>query len=161
MKYKNYLYAAYGSNLNLDQMKRRCPTAKLVGTSTIPNSTLLFKSRGHSGGVLDIVKKKNCAVPVALYEITQADEKALDVYEGFPNLYVKKAVTVILDGVERRAMMYVMNENAGCTPAIPTIFYYNTVIQGYLQHGFNVANLLKYSQASWEGNMNIKNQGGE
>lgn len=29
------LYIAYGSNLNLKQMKYRCPTAKLVGKGTI------------------------------------------------------------------------------------------------------------------------------
>ena len=31
------LYIAYGSNLNLPQMERRCPTAKVVGTSEIKN----------------------------------------------------------------------------------------------------------------------------
>ena len=29
---KSKLYIAYGSNLNLEQMKRRCPTAEVVGT---------------------------------------------------------------------------------------------------------------------------------
>lgn len=148
MKYKNYLYAAYGSNLNLGQMSRRCPNAQLVGTSTIPNSTLLFKARGNGNGVLDIVKEKGKNVFVALYKITQADERALDVYEGFPNLYVKKMVTVILDGVECKAMMYVMNKDAGCKPFLPSAFYYNIVVEGYLQHGFDVANLSKYLRAS-------------
>ena len=27
------LYIAYGSNLNLSQMKHRCPTARVIGTS--------------------------------------------------------------------------------------------------------------------------------
>lgn len=29
------LYVAYGSNLNIRQMKYRCPTAKLYGVGTI------------------------------------------------------------------------------------------------------------------------------
>ena len=36
------LYIAYGSNLNLNQMKYRCPTAKLVGKGTIENYELQF-----------------------------------------------------------------------------------------------------------------------
>ena len=31
------IYYAYGSNLNLRQMARRCPTAKLLGTGVIPD----------------------------------------------------------------------------------------------------------------------------
>ena len=32
---RNKLYLAYGSNLNLEQMANRCPTAKVVGNSKI------------------------------------------------------------------------------------------------------------------------------
>ena len=41
------LYIAYGSNLNLEQMKFRCPTAKLVGKGTIENYELQFKGMPH------------------------------------------------------------------------------------------------------------------
>ena len=37
------LYIAYGSNLNLKQMKYRCPTAKLVGKGVVENYELQFK----------------------------------------------------------------------------------------------------------------------
>ena len=30
---KDRLYIAYGSNLNLEQMKHRCPTAEVVGAA--------------------------------------------------------------------------------------------------------------------------------
>ena len=36
------LYIAYGSNLNLDQMKRRCPTAEVIGTAELKNWRLWF-----------------------------------------------------------------------------------------------------------------------
>lgn len=32
---KTKLYIAYGSNLNLEQMRRRCPTAELVGKTVL------------------------------------------------------------------------------------------------------------------------------
>lgn len=34
------LYIAYGSNLNINQMKYRCPTAKLVGKGVVENYEL-------------------------------------------------------------------------------------------------------------------------
>ena len=37
------LYIAYGSNLNLKQMKYRCPTAKLIGKGVVENYGLQFK----------------------------------------------------------------------------------------------------------------------
>lgn len=37
------LYVAYGSNLNFEQMKHRCPTAKLYDTGIIEGYELQFK----------------------------------------------------------------------------------------------------------------------
>ena len=34
---KGRLYIAYGSNLNLEQMKHRCPTAEVVGVAELRN----------------------------------------------------------------------------------------------------------------------------
>ena len=36
-------YIAYGSNLNIPQMRWRCPSARIIGTSEIPDYRLLFK----------------------------------------------------------------------------------------------------------------------
>ena len=47
---KSRFYIAYGSNLNLQQMKHRCPTAEVVGTAVLRNWKLWFRrSRCHSG----------------------------------------------------------------------------------------------------------------
>ena len=43
MKGKQRLYIAYGSNLNLEQMAFRCPTAKVVGKSELKDYELLFR----------------------------------------------------------------------------------------------------------------------
>ena len=37
------LYIAYGSNLHLDKMAKRCPSAKIVGTSEIKDYKLTFR----------------------------------------------------------------------------------------------------------------------
>ena len=39
----NKLYVAYGSNLNLEQMARRCPTAKVVGIGVLKDYQLTFR----------------------------------------------------------------------------------------------------------------------
>lgn len=50
-------YIAYGSNLNVRQMKFRCPTAKVVGTSVIKGYELLYKG-SKTGSYLTIDKEK-------------------------------------------------------------------------------------------------------
>lgn len=43
-------YIAYGSNLNLGQMARRCPTARVIGKGEIKDHELLFRGGSLSGG---------------------------------------------------------------------------------------------------------------
>lgn len=69
-------YIAYGSNLNLRQMKMRCPTAKVMGTAVIKDYELLFKG-SLTGAYLTIEPKKGSEVPVAVWTVTETDEKAL------------------------------------------------------------------------------------
>ena len=45
---KRKKYIAYGSNLNLEQMARRCPTAKVIGAGEIRDHELLFRGYRES-----------------------------------------------------------------------------------------------------------------
>lgn len=55
------LYIAYESNLNVRQMKTRCPKAKILGTAKLKGLELLFKG-SKSGSYLTIEeKKRHCA----------------------------------------------------------------------------------------------------
>lgn len=38
-------YLAYGSNLNIRQMRYRCPGAKPIGITAIPDYQLLYKGK--------------------------------------------------------------------------------------------------------------------
>ena len=75
------LYVAYGSNLNKEQMRYRCPTAKFVGTGIIEGYELQFKGALHSA-CATIAPKEGAAVPVGIWTIQKPDEKRLDLYEG-------------------------------------------------------------------------------
>ena len=117
------LYFAYGSNLNLSQMKRRCKDSIFLKKINLENFRLTFRSRYRAA---DIEPKKNSLVPGGLFEISKSDEKKLDLYEEYPILY--KKYYFILDG--RKVMTYTMVKK---TPfRFPTERYLNVVKRGYL-----------------------------
>ena len=136
MKY----YLAYGSNLNMEQMKWRCPGAEVVGTSVIPDYELLFKG-SMTGSYLTIERKKGGIVPVAVWSVTKRDEAALDRYEGYPRFYYKKDVKVVLDGAVPGftagldAFVYIMHEERPI--GIPSEYYVEACLEGYDAFGFS------------------------
>ena len=49
-------------------------------------------------------------MPVAVWEISEADERSLDLYEGYPDYYLKEEWPVYMDdGTETVGMIYLMN----------------------------------------------------
>ena len=116
------LYFAYGSNLNLFQMKKRCKDSKFLKTLILNNFKLTFRSFYRAA---DIEPKKNSIVPGALFNISKSDEKKLDLYEDFPILYKKHYF--IYNG--KKVMTYEMVRKTPFT--FPREKYLNTIIQGY------------------------------
>lgn len=94
---KRKYYIAYGSNLDVDQMLRRCPDAITIGSSTIDGYRLVFRGNSRSG-VANIEPCEGASVPVGIWSISPSDEDALDWYEGFPRLYVKQVFTLQVRG---------------------------------------------------------------
>ena len=116
------LYFAYGSNLNLFQMKRRCKDSVFLKKYELKGYKLNFRSKYRAA---DIEKSKNSIVPGALFEISKSDEKKLDVYEDFPILYKKYYFYYY----GKKVMTYVMVKK---TPfKYPTERYLNVVKKGY------------------------------
>lgn len=137
-------YIAYGSNLNVKQMKFRCPGAKVVGTSVIKDYQLLYKG-SKTGSYLTIEKKKGGMVPVAVWEVTANDEKRLDAYEGYPNFYYKTDMQLTvkshITGRKKKldAFVYIMDEERKL--GIPSYAYVKTCVQGYRDFGFDLKHL--------------------
>lgn len=127
-------YIAYGSNLNVKQMKMRCPGATILGTAKLKDYELLFKG-SKTGSYLTIEQKEGSTVPVAIWEVTESDEKSLDRYEGYPIFYYKKEMKLQYKGIrtgKRRtvnAFVYIMNEENPI--GVPSIYYMKTCIDGY------------------------------
>ena len=116
------LYFAYGSNLNFFQMKRRCKDSVFLKKINLKNFRLTFRSKYRAA---DIEPKKNSIVPGGLFDISKSDEKKLDVYEDFPNLYKK----YYFNYYGKKVMTYTMVKK---TPFnFPTERYLNIVKKGY------------------------------
>lgn len=131
---KNRYYIAYGSNLNVPQMRVRCPGATILGTATLKDWELLFKG-SLTGSYLTIEQAAGGEVPVVIWEVTPEDEKNLDRYEGFPRFYYKKDIKVQVKGIRtgRRRMVtafvYIMHEDRKL--GLPTNRYVKTCEEGY------------------------------
>lgn len=135
------LYCAYGSNMNTEQMKWRCPKAAVVGTGFIPNYLLMFRGKYDSAFATiqpDYTSErgKGKGVPVVVWEITESDEAALDRYEGYPKFYGKEKIKVYMnDGKKVEAMVYIMSK--GHEVGIPSGTYFNTILDGYQDNGID------------------------
>ncbi|WP_246565468.1 gamma-glutamylcyclotransferase family protein [Tissierella carlieri] len=129
------LYIAYGSNLNLNQMKYRCPTAKVIGTSELKDYELVFRGSSRSA-VATIEPCEGSTVPVLLWSIKPDDEKALDRYEGYPSFYGKSGVDITVGNYKATAMIYIMTE--GYKLGNPSDSYLKTIEEGYIDAGFDL-----------------------
>ena len=145
MKY----YLAYGSNLNKEQMARRCPDAKPVCAYIMMDYQPVFRR-----GYLTIEPKKGAIVPCGVWEISDDDERNLDRYEGYPRFYRKERFHVMVPDPEEltgklvTALAYVMND--GFPPEVPSDFYFYTVLAGYRDFGLDRAPMIEaYSRVKW------------
>ena len=144
------LYFAYGSNINLHQMERRCPDATVVEPVVLPNHELLFRGNSSGCGVATIRPKKGRQVHGLLWRITPRDELALDFYEGYPHLYDKQPVNVtIQSGAEITVMAYVMTREKERLPTEPTVGYYEGIREGFVQNGLPVKALEQALRQCW------------
>ena len=133
-------YLAYGSNLNVRQMMIRCPSARMIGTATIEDYRLMFKG-SKTGSYLTIEPEEGCSVPVGVWEVSEADELALDRYEGFPTFYYKKELELPITDIRtgkvrrRKAFVYIMHEDR--LLGVPSNMYMRICMEGYMDFGFN------------------------
>ncbi len=114
------MYAAYGSNMDPAQMARRCPHSPQQGTGWLQNWRLTFGGAdlGWEGALATVVEDQGHQVFVVLYELSEADEAALDQWDGATLGYYRRAKVrvVTLDG-EVLAWLYVLNDYEGGLPS--------------------------------------------
>lgn len=136
---KTKLYWAYGSNLDPDQMQKRCPGAEQVARLVVPESRLVFRivADVESAGEDDMIHG-------GLWRITDEHEEELDRCEGAhlaDGRYVKAVVKARVKGKIEKCLYYRMRSQKGIMR--PTRQYYRTIERGYRAFGYDPALLEK------------------
>lgn len=129
-------YFAYGSNLNRNQMKERCPGAKPFSKATLPNYKLIFTgwTRNWRGGTASIKPFRDEKVIGGIYEISENDLKSLDKYEGYPAIYNHINVIVFTpDDEPVKAVTYIKVEQSDETK--PSAEYLAILQKGFKDWG--------------------------
>ena len=122
-------YFAYGSNMNNEQMKHRCPTAVPNGVAKLLKHRFLINTRG----VASVEPDKKADVYGVLWNITPADEAVLDQYEGVASgLYLKRVLDVQIDVRVVPALIYVATTNHYGSPRRG---YLETIVRGATDNG--------------------------
>lgn len=123
------LYFAYASNMDTAQMAERCPGARIVEGAVLADHTFVITNEGYA----NVPPAPGDAVFGLLWEITPADEAALDHYEGVrPGLYRKEQMDFVTTGGKNvRALIYLASATA---TGRPQPGYLEAVIAAARQH---------------------------
>ena len=97
-------YFAYGSNLWLEQMQRRCPGYRAVGIGFLRGFRWIISTRGYA----NIIKSEPDEVRGVIYEISESDECGLDECEGVHcGAYRKELMMIEAEGQCVECLVYV------------------------------------------------------
>ena len=132
------LYFAYGSNLDREQMRHRCPGAVRLVRATMSGYRLAFTgySRVWQGAVATILPEPGAHVEGVLYRLAPGELRLLDRYEGHPNSY-RRYRRIVRDagGQRHRAHVYVLPPDGALT--FPSIPYLSVIWRAYQRLGFD------------------------
>jgi hypothetical protein len=116
------LYFAYGSNMDVNAMARRCPRSQALGLARLERHRLAVMREGW----LTAVRASSSAVHGVLWDLALADIPALDRHESLPQgLYVKLTQAVIAERGPKQAIVY-FGANSG--PGVPRPAYIAEVL---------------------------------
>ena len=126
-------YFAYGSNLNITDMRARCPNARPGLPARLEGWRLTFR------GVADIEPAEGRVVHGALWWLSRSDVRRLDAYEGAPSNYRQKKVEIQTGDRAYSAMTYVMTEPTYL--GLPSSWYLGRIEAGFGHWGLPLAEL--------------------
>ena len=137
---QTFYYFAYGSNLELSEICRTCPSAERKWRGRLPDHALVFPrmSTGRKCGVASVAARAGCEVWGGVYEILEVERQKLETREGFrpnraldANCYVPAHLAVFVEGDASRQMVvmtFIANEEAN--PPLPNTTYKGLIIAG-------------------------------
>ena len=124
---KHY-YFAYGMNTNLDSMAQRCPGARCLGAGYLEGYRFVF--RQHADVELG---NPDDDVQGVVWMIDDDHLNSLDMFEGFPNYYLRCKAWVHSDELGWvKAWIYTMADQD--YSAVPSNSYVSMCREGYVQN---------------------------
>jgi len=138
---ETFLYFAYGSNMDIRQMRERCPGAEIVGSGQLPGHALCFPrmSVKRKCGVSSVEPLAGRDVWGVIYRLTAADLALLDRSEGYQpgrdrhlNSYTRLPVTVTMNGVAVEMQTYFAEPQSGTF--LPSAAYLQHLRDGARHH---------------------------
>ena len=100
------MYFAYGSNLSISQMDKRCPDNIALDIGRLNGYRWIISNRGYA----NVIESENDYVLGRIYEINNTDEASLDKEEGVKSVnsgYDRTTLPIIVDGVSYDCLVYV------------------------------------------------------
>lgn len=135
-------YIAYGSNMDMNQMKFRCPDSEFVATAVVEGYKLNFRDNGGGHCYATLDKSDGDSTPVVIWRISRQDEVKLDRYEGIRyDCYYKTELSLMLDDSLITGLCYLVDERRRA--GIPPENYANTLRQAYQKFDFDETDLLE------------------
>jgi gamma-glutamylcyclotransferase (GGCT)/AIG2-like uncharacterized protein YtfP len=120
-------YFAYGSNINWEEMKQRCPSARFLGVGRLKDHRLAItrKSRRRLCGTADVIEQRGSDVWGIVYDLDAAELLVLD---DFEDGYRRESMNILFNGVEASAWIYIA-EKESCPPP-PSAHYKRLMLEG-------------------------------
>jgi len=127
------MYFAYGSNMDFEQMRQRCPGCEVIGNARLPHYAMSFTrwSRSWKSGTADILPEKDRTVYGVLYDLSFEDLKKMDKVADYPNSYVRQDIAVLCEDSPLPALTYVARRQGVFSPSRS---YLKRMVQGAQKH---------------------------
>ena len=100
------MYFAYGSNLSISQMDKRCRDNIALDIGRLNGYRWIISNRGYA----NVIESENDYVLGRIYEINNTDEASLDEAEGVKLVnsgYDRTTLPIVVDGVSYDCLVYV------------------------------------------------------
>lgn len=147
---KPIYYFAYGSNMDMEQMRRRCPDAKCIDTAVLRGWKFALDEVGYA----TVVPAAGASVPGLLWMLSDADEAELDVYEGVRyNCYEKVTLSIVPKRTGVPTQAFVCVSLRGANEGARVQGYLERIVHAAAHTGFG-ASCLRMLKELWVGRAN-------
>lgn len=134
MNNKTRDYFAYGSNMDTEQMLRRCPDAEFNGIGVLRN----YKFALDEEGLATVVPCEGKEVQGVIWRISETDERSLDRYEGVSvGCYTKETLKVRPEGYFSKFPMLTYVSARGSNDGKRRDGYIERIVTAAEKHGFD------------------------